>query len=81
MKIFRPSPSMVVAGLALFVSLGGTSDRGRELCVATPAPSMARAPSSPRVAQRPPASSWRPNRSGADTGRFPGKFIADVARP
>ena len=25
MKISRPSPSMVVAGIALFVSLGGTS--------------------------------------------------------
>ena len=61
MKISRPSPSMVVAGIALFVSLGGTSIAAVSYVVATPARSTARARSSPAPrCRRPPASSSPP---------------------
>ena len=60
MKISRPSPSMVVAGIALFVSLGGTSSPRSATC-ATPARSTARARCSPaRRCARPRESSWPP---------------------
>src|SRR3954447_6062454 len=80
MKISRPSPSMVVAGLALFVSLGGTSmaavnyasragsaDGKSAVSAGSPLPHTAR----DLVAT---------NKSGTDKGRLPGKFVADVAK-
>ena len=61
MKVSRPSPSMVVAGIALFVSLGGTSIAAVSYVVATPARSTARARCSPAPrCRRPRASSSRP---------------------
>ena len=65
MKISRPSPSMVVAGIALFVSLGGTSVAAVNYATNARAPSTARAPSSrARRSTRPRASSSPPTAPG-----------------
>jgi len=80
MKISRPSPSMVIAGIALFVSLGGTSMAA--VSYATRAGSVDgksavyAGPSLSQAAGKLVAT----NRSGTDKGRLPGKFVADVPK-
>ena len=79
-EVSRPSPSMVVAGIALFVSLGGTSIAA--VSYATRAGSVdgksAVFAGASLVAGR-RASSSPPTARGTDKGRLPGKFVADVA--
>lgn len=80
MKISRPSPSMVVAGIALFVSLGGTSFAAINYATnagAVDGKSAVYAGASLNAAAGKLVAT---NRSGSDKGRIPGKFVADVAR-
>lgn len=80
MKISRPSPSMVVAGIALFVSLGGTSVAA--VSYATRAGSVDGKSAVYAGASLDDAAGKlvATNRSGTDKGRLPGKFVADVGR-
>ena len=81
MKISRPSPSMVVAGIALFVSLGGTSMAA--VSYATRAGSVdgkSAVSAGSTLSQAAGKPRRRPARSGTDKGRMPGKFVADVAQ-
>lgn len=80
MKISRPSPSMVVAGIALFVSLGGTSVAA--VSYATRAGSVDGKSAVYAGASLNDAAGKlvATNRSGPDKGRLPGKFIADVGK-
>jgi len=80
MKISRPSPSMVVAGIALFVSLGGTSVAA--VSYATRAGSVDGKSAVYAGASLKDAAGKlvATNRSGVDEGRIPGKFLADVGR-
>src|SRR3954468_10718079 len=80
MKLSRPSPSMVVAGVALFVSLGGTSMAAinyAERAGSVDGKSAVYAGASLSQAAGKLVAS---NRSGADKGRLPGKFISDVPK-
>jgi hypothetical protein len=80
MRISRPSPSMVVASIALFVSLGGTSvaaiNYARNAGAVDGKSAVFAGASLNQAAGKLVAT----NRSGTDKGRIPGKFVADVAR-
>ena len=80
MKISRPSPSMVVAGLALFVSLGGTSVAAVSYVSNAGAVDGKSAVSASSTLNHAAGRLVATNRSGDDKGRLPGKFVADVAR-
>src|SRR4051794_6393038 len=80
MKISRPSPSMVVAGIALFVSLGGTSIAAVSYVTNAGAVDGKSAVFAGASLNQAAGKLVATNRSGADKGRVPGKFVADVAR-
>src|SRR5690242_20002874 len=80
MKISRPSPSMVVAGLALFISLSGTSIAAVSYVSNAGAVDGKSAVSAGSTLSHAAGKLVATNRSGTDKGRIPGKFVADVAR-
>jgi hypothetical protein len=80
MKVTRPSPAMVVAGIALFVSLGGTSIAAVSYVSNAGAVDGKSAVFSGASLSQSAGKLVATNRSGADKGRLPGKFIADVPK-
>jgi hypothetical protein len=80
MRISRPSPSMAVAAVALFVSLGGTSiaavNYARNAGAVDGKSAVSASGSTAHAAGRLVAT----NASGPDKGRIPGKFLAGVPR-
>jgi hypothetical protein len=80
MKFSRPSPSMVVAGIALFVSLGGTSIAAVSYVSNAGAVDGKSAVFAGASLSQAAGKLVATNRSGADKGRLPGKFIADVPK-
>jgi hypothetical protein len=80
MKISRPSPSMVVAGIALFVSLGGTS-----IAAVNYAANAGKVDGKDAVASSSTLSKAAGNlvataSTGPGKGRLPGKFISGVGK-
>ena len=80
MKISRPSPSMVVAGLALFVSLSGTSIAAVNYVARAGSVDGKSAVSAGSTLSHAAGKLVATNASGTDKGRLPGKFVADVAK-
>ena len=80
MKISRPSPSMVVAGIALFVSLGGTSIAAVNYASRAGSVDGKSAVFSGATLSQAAGKLVATNRSGTDKGRLPGKFVADVPK-
>jgi hypothetical protein len=80
MKISRPSPSMVVAGIALFVSLGGTSMAAVSYATRAGSVDGKSAVYAGASLSQAAGKLVATNRSGADKGRLPGRFIADVPK-
>jgi hypothetical protein len=80
MKISRPSPSMVVAGIALFVSLGGTSIAAVSYVSNAGAVDGKSAVFAGASLSQAAGKLVATNRSGTDKGRLPGKFVADVPK-
>ncbi len=79
MRIPKPSPSMVVASIALFVSLGGTSvaavNYARNAGKVDGKDAVKASSSTRKAAGKLVAA----NKSGPDRGRIPGKHLAGVA--
>ena len=80
MKFSRPSPSMVVASVALFVSLGGTSVAAINYASNAGAVDGKSAVFAGASLNQAAGKLVATNRSGTDKGRLPGKFVADVAK-
>src|SRR5262245_66644734 len=80
MQIKRPSPSMVVAGVALFVSLGGTSMAAVNYASRAGSVDGKSAVYSGASLSQSAGKLVATSRSGDHKGRLPGKFIADVAK-
>ena len=80
MKISRPSPSMVVAGIALFVSLGGTSIAAVNYVARAGSVDGKSAVFAGASLSQAAGKLVATNRSGTDKGRLPGKFVADVPK-
>jgi hypothetical protein len=80
MKLSRPSPSMVVAGVALFVSLGGTSMAAINYAERAGSVDGKSAVYAGASLSQAAGKLVATNRSGADKGRLPGKFIAGVPK-
>ena len=80
MKISRPSPSMVVAGIALFVSLGGTSIAAVSYVSNAGAVDGKSAVYAGSSLSQAAGKLVATNRSGAEKGRLPGRFISDVPK-
>jgi hypothetical protein len=80
MKFRRPSPSMVVASLALFVSLGGTSVAAISYATNAGAVDGKSAVYAGASLSQAAGKLVATNRSGTDKGRLPGKFVADVPK-
>jgi hypothetical protein len=80
MKISRPSPSMVVAGIALFVSLGGTSIAAVNYASRAGSVDGKSAVYSGASLSQAAGKLVATNRSGDEKGRLPGKFVADVGK-
>ncbi len=80
MKISRPSPSMVVAGIALFVSLGGTSVAAVSYAKRAGEVDGKSAVYSGASLSQSAGKLVATERSGADKGRLPGRFVADVPK-
>src|SRR4051794_5828843 len=80
MKISAPSPSMVVAGIALFVSLGGTSLAAVNYAARAGSVDGKRAVSAGSTLAHAKGKLVATSASGQDAGRIPGKFVADVSR-
>src|SRR6478609_8080332 len=80
MKFRRPSPSMVVASIALFVSLGGTSVAAISYATNAGAVDGKSAVFAGATLSQAAGKLVATNRSGDDKGRLPGKFVADVAK-
>ena len=80
MKISRPSPSMVVAGIALFVSLGGTSMAAVNYASRAGSVDGKSAVYSGASLSSAAGKLVATNRSGTDKGRLPGKFVAGVPK-
>ena len=80
MKISRPSPSMVIASIALFVSLGGTSmaavNYARKAGAVDGKSAVSARSSLSHAAGRLVAT----KKSGAHKGRLPGKFVSGVPK-
>src|ERR671921_702531 len=81
MRLSKPSPSMVVASIALFVSLGGTSvaavSYARNAGKVDGYDAVKASSSTKKAAGKLVAA----NKSGPDKGRIPGKHLAGVAHP
>jgi hypothetical protein len=80
MKISRPTPSMVVAGLALFVSLGGTSMAAVNYASRAGSVDGKSAVYAGASLSQAAGKLVATNSGGADKGRLPGKFVADVGK-
>jgi len=80
MKISRPSPALVVAGIALFVSLGGTSMAAMSYADRAGSVDGKSAVYAGSSLSQAAGKLVATNRSGADKGRLPGKFVADVPK-
>src|SRR4051794_4848849 len=80
MKISRPSPSMVVAGIALFVSLGGTSMAAVNYASRAGSVDGKSAVSAGSTLSHAAGRLVATNKKGTDKGRLPGKFVADVPK-
>jgi hypothetical protein len=80
MKISRPSPSMVVAGIALFVSLGGTSIAAVNYASRAGSVDGKSAVYAGATLSQAAGKLVATQRSGTDKGRLPGKFVADVPK-
>lgn len=80
MKISRPSPSMVIAGIALFVSLGGTSVAAVSYATRAGSVDGKSAVYSGASLSQSAGKLVATERSGADKGRLPGRFVADVPK-
>lgn len=80
MKISRPSPAMVLASIALFVSLGGTSLAAVNYASRAGSVDGKSAVYSGATLAQAAGKLVATNRSGPDKGRIPGKFIADVPK-
>lgn len=80
MKRFRPSPSMVVASIALFVALGGTSMAAISYAERAGSVDGKSAVYSGATLRQAAGKLVATNRSGANKGRIPGKFVAGVGK-
>ena len=80
MKISRPSPAMVVASIALFVALGGTSMAAVNYASRAGSVDGKSAVYSGATLSQAAGKLVATNRSGADKGRLPGRFISDVGK-
>src|SRR3954468_24992579 len=80
MKLSRPSPSMVVAGVALFVSLGGTSMAAINYAERAGSVDGKSAVYAGASLSQAAGKLVATNRSGPDKGRLPGKFLAGVPK-
>jgi hypothetical protein len=80
MKFSGPSPSMVVASIALFVSLGGTSVAAINYARNAGAVDGKSAVFSGATLSQAAGKLVATNRKGPDKGRLPGKFVADVPK-
>ncbi len=80
MKISAPSPAMVVAGIALFVSLGGTSLAAVNYAARAGSVDGKSAVSAGSSLSHAKGKLVATSASGTDAGRIPGKFVADVSR-
>jgi len=80
MKISRPSPSMVVAGIALFVSLGGTSMAAVNYASRAGSVDGKSAVYSGASLSSAAGKLVATERSGDHKGRLPGKFVAGVPK-
>jgi hypothetical protein len=80
MKISRPSPAMVVAGIALFVSLGGTSIAAVNYAARAGSVDGKSAVYAGASLSQAAGKLVATERSGADKGRLPGRFVADVGK-
>jgi hypothetical protein len=80
MKISRPSPSMVIAGIALFVSLGGTSVAAVSYATRAGSVDGKSAVYSGASLSQSAGKLVATERSGADKGRLPGRFVSDVPK-
>jgi hypothetical protein len=80
MKISRPSPAMVVAGIALFVSLGGTSIAAVNYASRAGEVDGKSAVYSGATLSQAAGKLVATARSGEHKGRLPGKFVADVGK-
>ena len=80
MKISRPSPSMVVAGIALFVSLGGTTIAAVSYATRAGSVDGKSAVYSGASLSQAAGKLVATERSGADKGRLPGRFVSDVPK-
>ena len=79
MRFRRPSPAMVVALIALFVSLGGTSVAAVSFARNAGAVDGKSAVFSGATVNSAAGKLVATNRSGSDKGQIPSKFLADVA--
>jgi len=80
MKISRPSPSMVIAGIALFVSLGGTSVAAVSYATRAGSVDGKSAVYSGASLSQSAGKLVATERRGADKGRLPGRFVSDVPK-
>ncbi len=80
MKISRPSPSMVVAGIALFVSLGGTSIAAVNYASRAGSVDGKSAVYSGATLAQAAGKLVATAKSGPDKGRLPSKFMSDVGK-
>jgi hypothetical protein len=80
MKISRPSPSMAVAGIALFVSLGGTSMAAVNYARNAGAVDGKSAVSASGTTSHAAGRLVATTPSGSHKGTIPAKFLADVPR-
>jgi len=80
MKISRPSPSMVVAGIALFVSLGGTSIAAVNFAANAGKVDGKDAVASSSTLSRAAGNLVATAGSGPGKGRLPGKFVSGVPK-
>ena len=78
MRIRRPSPAMVVASIALFVALGGTSIAAVSFARNAGAVDGKSAVFAGTTTSRAAGKLVATNRRGSDKGQIPSRFLADV---
>ena len=79
-RVARPSPAMVVAVIALFVALGGTSVAAIDFARNAGAVDGKSAVYSGASTRQAAGKLVATNRGGSERGQIPGKFLAGVAR-